>query len=730
MYAIHIYIHNFTTHTLLSGSNVIYNDAYFRALEAGETKNTRIPLMIVGQDRAGKTSLKKHLLGLPFDIQEPSTTGIEVDVVELTDENAEEPWKEKDVKQLFMSADEAEEHVLKHTAQLVKQMEQNSEKKEQSTKSNGDRVGHSIAQDKPNFETKPVSVLADDCTPSCKERYNEARSESTVKPLPPKMVDKIEVLAKNTSREEPPSIEVFVHDLAGQSIFYDTHFCFLKMHCPYLLVLDLKVPLEEPAQPRFKFQSIDVERHLNNPLLATNLDYFLSWLTVLTRLKDCENDMISGEFTDFQLPPVVIALTNSDQFKGDIAKVKKRIKDILTEKGFENVYTEPYVIDNTLPDRASEEIRKLRRKLYNLCTTILEKQRPMPIRWLQFEGALSNKMVVENVMHIPIEDARAVAESCGVREIDAAITFLHHQGIIVHHSESPVVVLNPPWLMKLFTEIITVPQEENPRNASFYKLLKKGILMQDYLEKRVNGKLLEELMKQFSLICPLEYEGKPAFIVPSVAPLMEKGKDVQVQLSESPIVSIFIQFSCWYVPIGFLTRFLVYVINMCKKDLLNAMPQLYCNYSLLSFSRSEGQFDVYVVKIPGKIKVGVVPRASFGERPHHKFVSYLIQVLKNCIQSIKDDAPQIYRNIAASFTVKCSVCPGEREECLHHSKARCDRDECGHFWSLDELRGLTEDPVCVFGSDIRTRRFPLKDVDAWLNIGIVCTYLIGSSFFV
>ena len=35
--------------------------------------------MIIGQDRAGKTSLRKSLIGLPFDPKENSTEGIEVD---------------------------------------------------------------------------------------------------------------------------------------------------------------------------------------------------------------------------------------------------------------------------------------------------------------------------------------------------------------------------------------------------------------------------------------------------------------------------------------------------------------------------------------------------------------------------------------------------------------------------------------------------------------------------
>ena len=35
--------------------------------------------MLIGQDRAGKTSLKKSLIGLPFNPKEKSTDGIELD---------------------------------------------------------------------------------------------------------------------------------------------------------------------------------------------------------------------------------------------------------------------------------------------------------------------------------------------------------------------------------------------------------------------------------------------------------------------------------------------------------------------------------------------------------------------------------------------------------------------------------------------------------------------------
>ena len=53
--------------------------AYERALKDGYVTVYRSRILLIGQERAGKTSLKKSLLGLPFDSKEQSTGGIEVD---------------------------------------------------------------------------------------------------------------------------------------------------------------------------------------------------------------------------------------------------------------------------------------------------------------------------------------------------------------------------------------------------------------------------------------------------------------------------------------------------------------------------------------------------------------------------------------------------------------------------------------------------------------------------
>ena len=59
------------------GSEAVY--AFQKAMQTGKVKVFRGRIMLLGQDRAGKTSLKKSLLGLPFDPWQESTVGVEVD---------------------------------------------------------------------------------------------------------------------------------------------------------------------------------------------------------------------------------------------------------------------------------------------------------------------------------------------------------------------------------------------------------------------------------------------------------------------------------------------------------------------------------------------------------------------------------------------------------------------------------------------------------------------------
>ena len=54
-------------------------EAYNKALTEGKTFDRRVPVMFIGRERSGKTSLKKSLRGDPFNAEEESTVGIDAD---------------------------------------------------------------------------------------------------------------------------------------------------------------------------------------------------------------------------------------------------------------------------------------------------------------------------------------------------------------------------------------------------------------------------------------------------------------------------------------------------------------------------------------------------------------------------------------------------------------------------------------------------------------------------
>ena len=64
-------------------------------MKDGYVTGYRRRIILIGQDRAGKTSLKKSLIGLPFDSEEQRTEGIEVDPLkcEIDVDQAARNWQ-------------------------------------------------------------------------------------------------------------------------------------------------------------------------------------------------------------------------------------------------------------------------------------------------------------------------------------------------------------------------------------------------------------------------------------------------------------------------------------------------------------------------------------------------------------------------------------------------------------------------------------------------------------
>ena len=101
--------------------------AFREAMEKGSVQVYRGRIMLIGQDRAGKTSLKKLLLGIPFDPEEESTVGIKVDPAkfEVEIDQVIKKWQFTDHRKFDLS--EYREDIAKITAEHLKALEGESQ---------------------------------------------------------------------------------------------------------------------------------------------------------------------------------------------------------------------------------------------------------------------------------------------------------------------------------------------------------------------------------------------------------------------------------------------------------------------------------------------------------------------------------------------------------------------------------------------------------------------------
>jgi hypothetical protein len=531
-----------------------------------------------------------------------------------------------------------------------------------------------------------------------------------------------------TKHDQKEVLRVFVSDFAGQSIYYDTHGCFVKPHCPYVLVFDLSLEFDKPAVPRFKVSEEEEEIEMNNPHLNTNLDNFTSWLKFLQGLGECHDQQFpdkSGHYTtakgeNFKLPPVLIALTHNDKVKGNdrkIDSVRNRIKKVLSGGKYQNVMPEFFRIDNTLEGDVRDDVRELRRKLFDLSNAVLNQEILMPVKWLNFEVALS-EYLSPDCKYIPIDEAKREAEACDIEEFGQAIKFLHRQGVVVHHSGSSKVVLDPHWLMNRFTKVISMPVKLDALSRHALDVFKqKGILFQEYLQKMEDAELLEELMQKFNLICPCQHDGEAAFYVPSVAPTMIPGEELEA----SNVPSLFVTFPRQLVPMGLFTKLQVRLISEWEKRFPNqqATPSFYCNYSLLPLIIDGRVYDVCLIDLHEVIKVAVFPKQDGN---HFKFASHLLATLKTCLDDLKSPDQLLFSMTSYDLEVECTCCFGKEErKCSRHHEIQCDSDRCGHrhFWELSDLQRFYNDKSpAVCRSDKRSSKvFDIKSVKILLNTG-------------
>ncbi|XP_074629654.1 uncharacterized protein LOC141887276 isoform X4 [Acropora palmata] len=732
-------------------------EAYYKALEEGETRVRRIPLMLIGQDRSGKTSLRKSLKGIPFNPHEDSTVGIDVDPSYF--KVTTEAWKigEEDRGTNKMAKSYFEYNIgrqvvknLKHSENLPK-TNTDAQSVSQRNEVTEDPPSKIFSQDASSMQFLPGTLSKrekdDNHASETSNNYKSCIEHTTERddPLSPqKSLEEIEsllpdLLAVDETKNED-DIYLVLWDFAGESVYYETHALFLTSRAIFLLAYDLSRDPYEKALPVKKQEMFKV---IENEIgTKSNLDYLDYWMTSVSSVssqgKGHEVHPTSAPTVlPEALPPVFLVCTHADQpFGGkDPRDLALEVYGELQGKSYSTHLSGKFEVDNTKSGEKPESpsVSSLRESIRAVARELPQMKEFIPIKWLKFEKMLQ---VFLNKGHkwITIKHAKQIASDfCQIHDdvaFKTAIDFLHDQRILIHFDDTDelnkLVVLDLQWLIDIMKKVITIKRyDDAEREFKFLwcKLQKEGILEEKLLQhvwepligQYATFESLVAIMEKFSLLCSWpasDHLSSRKYLVPSMLK-SHPPQHINRLIVSARLPSLFIKFESGQVPSRLFPRLVTQFLLWGKDGFWSPVnPQLYQNFARL-FTAKDDKCSVVLLCHSSFIEVVVHGGNDSYEVPCAQPVFRQLLLMLECMRK------EFFwlESMRYQAGVVCTVCCRERrvEFCHTHGKNDCEREECLHFIPESELRSANESVTCTRSPTALNNKVCIKDFSAWLG---------------
>ena len=752
-------------------------EAYNKALAEGKTFDKRVPVMLIGRDRSGKTSLKKSLRGEPFNQNEESTVGIDVDPshFELSTEIWTMPEKDQETKTSIsfehLVAREAVENMMQTTRAPVS-VEKSSEA---MPSGNVPAVSASTANEftaAVNMHERSTHDPVEDGTASSSDRTSNepnelqvtrhAENEDSKPHIPNDVQTEMIKCLKNDSKVEDENVHCVLWDFAGQSVYYTTHPIFLTSRAIYLLAYDLSQNPHEKAEPVPKQGQFEV--FSDSCGLEFNSDYLDFWMSSVASLV-CqeESDRVSSESEVLpdKLPAVLLVCTHADTPYDRLSDAKT-----LANKLYGSLWTKPYkkhlhdvfVVDNTKSGRGSEcpEVKRLRGEVLTVAKELPQMKEPIPIKWLNYEKNLQAKRK-RGEKWIDLQEAkRTASEECNIvedREFQTVLNFLHDRRILIHFSDNKMldkfVILDPQWLIDVFKKVITIPPYDSKQKkigGLWCKLQEKGILEKKLLDHvwsmpSFNEETTESLlgiMEKFSLICSWpssDASSEKQYLVPSMLATYPT-EDIMklVEAASVQIPPLLVKFESGLVPPGLFPRLVLLFLQWGKDNCVNPVkPLLYQNFARCFISEDTSQ-SVVLLCLSSAIKVVVhrgngIQESGAGCLPSMTSVSVdvsydnlnvtfagsVCRQLELILEFMRNEFCWL-KNMRYELSFICPVCCEGSivGYCDTHRKQGCKQEECFHFWSLSQFCNSKKAINCNKSATAEKTQIDIRQFAPWL----------------
>ena len=648
--------------------------------------------MLIGQERTGKTSLKKSLKGENFNEKEESTVGIETDSFYF--KVSKEIWKSGKVKEeVEFESEDQFEHIA--TAKVISE----SLREQRATPSWLVPWLDFDSESDSESELEPPDGSISTRGPTKLSR----NIESLHRKLPEEVARLVEkMLQEEESANHEDNIYSVLWDFGGQSVYYETHPIFLTEKAIYILVSDLSRDPDEKAISPVKTGLF--ENKVDIYCSKTNLDYLDFWMSSIYSL--VSPDVLSSQETapnvvPRRLPPVFLVCTHADvPFGGSNARdLALKTYGFLQCKIYkEHLYKDVFVVDNTKSGSEEEctEVKRLREEVLAVSKELQLTKEEIPVKWLRYE----NKLRKKHDKWITLEEAKRIAfEDCGIQEDDefsTLLNFLHDQRIVIHFRGSPelerTVILDPQWLVDVLKNVITVRRfkhTEHPVKDLWIQLEETGILdekliyhaWRDLLDNQESHESLIAIMERLSLLCPWpSSEDSKKYLVPY---MLKSFPTVGVLrfLDSINIPSLFVTFASGRVPPGLFSRLIVHFFHWCgeewNSEMVPAMYRNFVNFHILPdrgisviFWCHSSAIEVAVYSANNDEKIADISRAVPWK-------------LRLTMESMRKEFRWL-NNVEYDICVCCPVCSQQGSvKCREHDVRGC---ECLHFLSESDLR--------------------------------------------
>jgi len=717
-------------------------EAYRRALAEGTTCDKRVPVMLIGQDRSGKTSVKKSLRGEHFNPDEESTVGIDVDPSHF--KVSTEIWKigEKDQERNSEMAISYEYHAARATVDKLKeeQMAPNFEERVPETKQSRDVPMEDKFPASPTSSTDPVQA----------SRY-PVQDDSIPKDIETEIVKRLE---NGGGVEDEEDVHSVLWDFAGQSVYYTTHPLFLTPRGIYLLVTDLsKNPLDK-ATPVMK-QGM-YKKSLDSFGLKTNFEYLDFWMSSIASLasqEESDQENVDSEVLPEKLPAVFLVCTHADtpyESQSDPIALARELFGSLQTKPYKIHLHDVFVVDNTLSGHGPEcpEVVRLRQQVLAVSKALPQMKEVIPIKWLRYEKELE-VMKQSGKKWIDRDAARTIAsEVCNIfddQEIQTLLNFLHDKRILIHFSDTPeldkLVILDPQWLIDVLKMVITV-RPYNPKEKKFGtfwdKLENDGLLEEELLQHvwadlfvdKETAASLVTIMEKFSLVCSWpssDASCSKQYLVPSM--LMSHPPEAIISLVASAhLPPLFLKFESGQVPPGLFPRLVLQFFQWDQDE--QGKPQMFHNFARFYTSQKE---DCSVILLCHSSSIEVVVHQGTSQNLADSLQSNLScsadvsydtcevtcahavrRQLELMLESIRNDFCWL-KHMKYEVSFICPVCcRGDSVNfCRVHASQGCKQEECLHFWSETQLCDVEKVICCTKSAAAKSNRVDIKPFAPW-----------------